>query len=252
MGGDVKVVAAMGDSLTAGRGAQLGIIGLLMDFRGSSWSIGGNSGKWTSNLNTLPNILRNYNPNIYGFATGSGDRDNSNAHLNVAKSGDESKHMLEQAVMLTQRMKSDKNIDFDNDWKVITVFIGGNDLCDSCTKPVEFSAEMYRANLRAALDYLHDHVPRAFVNLVEVLNVEMAAEVAKGLVCNAVHLFVCNCASNPKNSAAREELMALKEGYRNATLELATSGRYDTKEDFTVVLQPFYRDTQVPRTDNGK
>jgi len=251
--GDVKVVAAMGDSLTAGRGAQLGIVGLLLDFRGSSWSIGGNSGKfWKSDLNTLPNILRHYNPDIYGFATGSGNRDASNSHLSVARSGDESKHMLQQAVMLTQRMKNDPNVDFENDWKVITLFIGGNDLCDYCTDKEEFSAEMYKANIRAALDYLHENVPRAFVNLVEVLNVEMASEVAKGLVCHAVHLFVCDCASNPKSSAAREELIALKQAYRDATQELATSGRYDTKDDFTVVLQPFYRDTQVPRKSNGK
>lgn len=29
-----------------------------------------------------------------------------------------------------------QRIDFKNDWKVITVFIGGNDLCDFCYNSV--------------------------------------------------------------------------------------------------------------------
>lgn len=29
-----------------------------------------------------------------------------------------------------------QRIDFHNDWKVITMFIGGNDICDFCTDSV--------------------------------------------------------------------------------------------------------------------
>ena len=35
-----------------------------------------------------------------------------------------------QALKLVDTMKNDPNVDFANDWKVITVFIGGNDACD--------------------------------------------------------------------------------------------------------------------------
>ena len=37
-----------------------------------------------------------------------------------------------QARTIVDRMKADKNINFDEDWKVITLFVGGNDLCDYC------------------------------------------------------------------------------------------------------------------------
>lgn len=39
-----------------------------------------------------------------------------------------------QAKLIVERMKADKNINFDEDWKVITLFVGGNDLCDFCGK----------------------------------------------------------------------------------------------------------------------
>ena len=41
-----------------------------------------------------------------------------------------------QAELLVSRMKDSDNIDYENDWKVITIFIGGNDLCDFCEDKV--------------------------------------------------------------------------------------------------------------------
>ena len=33
-------------------------------------------------------------------------------------------------------MKKDKTVDFENDWKLVTLFIGGNDLCAFCKDEV--------------------------------------------------------------------------------------------------------------------
>ena len=41
-----------------------------------------------------------------------------------------------QAGELIRRMKASSDIDMNNEWKVITVFIGGNDLCSHCTDRV--------------------------------------------------------------------------------------------------------------------
>ena len=35
------------------------------------------------------------------------------------------------------------------------------------------------------------------------------------------------------------------------TQDLIYSGKYDTRDDFTVVLQPFFRNTELPRTEVG-
>jgi len=62
---DIKVVGAMGDSLTASLGsfAQT-ILGLLVEFRGRSFSHGGDLN--LESLVTMPNILKKFNPSIKG------------------------------------------------------------------------------------------------------------------------------------------------------------------------------------------
>jgi phospholipase B1 len=44
--------------------------------------------------------------------------------------------MYAQAVELVRRIKADKNLNFENDWKVVTFFVGGNDLCKFCKDEV--------------------------------------------------------------------------------------------------------------------
>ena len=41
-----------------------------------------------------------------------------------------------QAELLVARMKENDNVDLENDWKMITLFVGGNDLCDFCVDKV--------------------------------------------------------------------------------------------------------------------
>ena len=64
---DVKVVAAMGDSITAALGADAKTVaGLLWEFRGYSWSIGGEAS--LEKMVTMPNILKKFNPKLVGYA----------------------------------------------------------------------------------------------------------------------------------------------------------------------------------------
>jgi phospholipase B1 len=37
-----------------------------------------------------------------------------------------------QARMLVDKMKHDSHVHYNDDWKVITLFVGGNDLCEYC------------------------------------------------------------------------------------------------------------------------
>lgn len=65
--------------------------------------------------------------------------------------------MPEQARNLVRSMKNEPTVDFENDWKFITVFIGGNDLCSGCLYE-ESSPEQYIRFLEKAIQILHDEV----------------------------------------------------------------------------------------------
>lgn len=69
--GDIDIVGAIGDSLTAGNGAfATNILQVLIENKGVSWSIGG-QGTWHKYL-TIPNILKEFNPKLYGYSLGDG------------------------------------------------------------------------------------------------------------------------------------------------------------------------------------
>ena len=53
----------------------------------------------------------------------------------------------------------------------------------------------------------------------------------------------CDCAVREDS---RQQLRGIQLEYARLLEELVTSGRYDTRDDFTVVLQPHMRDTIPP------
>jgi phospholipase B1 len=114
--------------------------------------------------------------------------------FNSAVSGQEANHMGEQAQLLVDRLRADKNVDFENDWKVITLFIGGNDLCDYCKDKDLHSSKQYLNDIIEALDILYNNVPKTFVNLVTVLRATEVKHLNLYLVCNVLHKMTCPCA----------------------------------------------------------
>ncbi|KAG7267278.1 hypothetical protein CRUP_015007, partial [Coryphaenoides rupestris] len=216
--GDVKVVAAVGDSLTAGNGvgAKSGNLLLVMtEYRGLSWSIGGDAN--LANVTTLPNILKEFNSNVTGFSEGVGDENTPQAFFNQAVAGAKSRNMVAQ-----------------RDWKVITMFVGGNDMCDFCM----------------------DTVPRALVNLVELLHIVPLRELhqEKSLKCPTfMTKIICPCVLSPIEGTREFQMLEdQNRAYQRGMRELVDSGRYDTHENFTVVLQPFFREVILPRLQDGR
>uniref|UniRef100_A0A087YCB0 Si:ch211-214p16.3 n=1 Tax=Poecilia formosa TaxID=48698 RepID=A0A087YCB0_POEFO len=254
---DIKVVAAVGDSLTAANGVGAKEDNLLLvtyQYRGLSWSIGGDDD--ISNVTTLPNILREFNPNVTGFSTGIGSQDSPGAFLNQAVPGAQSVNMVEQVRTLVAKMKNDPHIDFVNDWKVITMFIGGNDICAYCTDSVVFSARNVVNRIREALDILHEEVPRAIVNMVEMFNIVPLRELHKdkSLGCPTWMVnIICPCVLTATDGSHElQKLSDFNRAYQHGMRELVDSGRYDTRNNFTVVLQPFFREVVLPRLEDGR
>ncbi|XP_068436917.1 phospholipase B1, membrane-associated [Clinocottus analis] len=255
--GDVKVVAAIGDSLTAGNGVGAendNILLVINEYRGLSWSIGGDENITT--VTTLPNILREFNPSLTGFSEGKGSEDSPQAFLNQAVAGAKSGDMVQQVRILVEKMKNDLRLDFHNDWKVITMFISANDLCDICTDSIFFSPRNVVGRIRDALDILHSEVPRAIVNLVELLNIvplrDLHEDKTLGCPTWLVNL-ICPCILKPKKGSSElQKINDLNKAYQHAMRELVDSGRYDTHDNFTVVLQPFLREVVLPKLADGR
>lgn len=83
--GDIDIVGALGDSLTTGASTfSLNTLQVLLDGKGGSWSIGGQY-TWRQLL-TVPNILKEFNPKLYGFSiTGQGNSFKVSSQFNVAE-----------------------------------------------------------------------------------------------------------------------------------------------------------------------
>ncbi len=56
---------------------------------------------------------------------------------------------------------------------------------------------------------------------------------------------MCNCGSEPEYT---EILKRIATEYSEAAEQLISTGRYDTRDDFTVVFQPFMKYNDIPRT----
>jgi len=246
---DVDVVAAIGDSLTAANGALAATpLGLLTEYRGRSFSMGGD--KDASSVVTMPNILRTHVDDLHGHSSGRGKQGSKEAKLNFAVPGSTAKDLHDQALKLVDELRSDPAVDFHNDWKVITVFIGGNDACDYFDGDKDGNnPDKYIEGVRKAIDVFHASVPRVFVNLVEVLDLSILPNLSKGLICPLLHRYLCKHIASGKDNAAVKLLI---QEYNQKIFSLVASGKYETRDDFTVVIQPFLRNTTYPRQKNGE
>ncbi|KFV08609.1 Phospholipase B1, membrane-associated, partial [Pterocles gutturalis] len=253
---DIRVIAALGDSLTVSNGAAskpYDVLDVLTQYRGLSWSVGGNEN--ISTVTTLANILREFNPSLIGYSTGTGKEATDNAAFNQAVAGDRAENVPAQVRRLVDRMKNDTRINLQTDWKLITIFIGGNDLCKFCNNPVHYSPENYTYNLQISLDMLQREVPRAFVNLVTILSIASLRELhvsEKNTCPKWLMRSQCPCVINPEdNSDEFKKLVYFNRRYQERTRQLVESGRYDTTDDFTVVMQPFLMNVNMPKTQEG-
>ena len=185
---DIKAVAALGDSLSTGLGADaVNFFKTFKDYRGLSFSAGGDESLET--MITLPNIMKKYNQNLTGFSNDTNVfyRKSSN-HFNVATSGSEVNFIIEQARELVERMKKSKAFDYKNDWKLITIFFGSLDLCDSCNDKKSSSVQTYISFIKQGLNILYNELPKSFVNVMAPIKVNKVSNVSLGILCTQLRM----------------------------------------------------------------
>lgn len=153
------------------------------------------------NVSSIANFLKRYSPNLIGASVGThwvevcadyfcpSKHVPAIDHLNAAQSGAWAQNLPDQATWLISQIKSNDKIDWNNDWKVITVLIGANNLCASCISwidPVN-TAKEFETSLDTTFATLAT-IPRVFINVVQIFNLSSVYEVSKGVpYCKSVH-----------------------------------------------------------------
>lgn len=256
---DIKVVAALGDSIMAGFGAK-GIQGNtiiniknLFENRGISYGAGGDEGAVT-----VPNFLKKYSPKLKGASVGSHlvevcygpicpplqyrplrDR------LNAAQSAGMAMNLDHELDYLIPALKLSPGVNFKKDWKLINVQIGSNDQCASCID--EFidvlTPELYGKHVEAAVERIRKNIPNVLVNLIGTFNVTGVYSVTEGqdyckpfkgsdFIFNTVE---CPCALSKKY---RPKIDATSAGYSQQLRRIYEKYRPLQTDSFGVMFSP--------------
>ncbi|KAH1011986.1 hypothetical protein HUJ04_001245 [Dendroctonus ponderosae] len=249
--GDIDVVGAIGDSLTAGFGVEVdSLLALLHEARGSSFSIGG-AGTWQTHL-TLPNILKQFNPYLYGYSLNAITTD-SKSKFNVAEGGAISNNMPFMARVLVDRIKRDKHVDLENDWKMISIFIGHNDLCsDACYKR-DFQKVLanHEADIVETLRTFRNHLPRTVINLIPPIHLKILLDMTdKPASCIVPHIISCPCLIGLPHRHLVPQMMRLMDQWQALDLQIANYPEFDS-DQFTIIAHKFTLNFTLPRLENG-
>jgi len=238
--GNIKVVMAMGDSITAAMSAKDTNILLLKEYRGIAYATGGDAG-----VVTFPNILKQYTASGYpiGPSTGIGKRTMATNGLNGAVSGAINIDMRGQAEWLVTELKKNTKINLSKDWKVLTIWIGSNNICDVCNNDELNNAKDFYRHIMAALDYFYVNVPRLFVNLVANLDITQIYDISSG-ACGLLHPQECPCPSS-KNAAVRDGVKTVIKQYVSTAYDIQANFTQRKNPEFAVVVQPFLVESPV-------
>lgn len=252
---DVKVIAALGDSLTTAIGANgSSILAMPFEFRDLSWSIGG-FGTY-ENVITLANILKLFNPNILGpspMKTIHGQPVTINqTGFNFAVTGSNTINITAQIRRMIDTFKTFPGLNFQEDWKVVTILIGMNDICDYCKNKMLFSPDNFIRHITEALDLMMAEIPRTIVNVVQILPMKPLREVSRPTLGCQLQRTFCSCLVVPAdNSTELQELVAINEEFQRRLKVLLQGDRFFKNDSFAAVLQPFLEVAGPARLPNG-
>uniref|UniRef100_A0A182MTA8 Uncharacterized protein n=1 Tax=Anopheles culicifacies TaxID=139723 RepID=A0A182MTA8_9DIPT len=248
--GDINVVAAIGDSVVTGSGASAtSFLQLYTENRGLSWCIGG---QWDwRNATTLPNILKMFNPKLVGYSYRDSYSFHWDSQFNNAEIGAVSKELPHMAAQMVTRIRTDGRVNFKKDWKLLTITIGGNDICAYvCTlKDPESLPAQHRRSLLKMLRYLRDNLPRTLVNIVSVPDVSTVVSIKKKpMMCWILHHAECPCWVGPMHNSTKESRARwarIQMQYRKVEEEVAMMDEFRGLDEFAVVHQPWTRNLSL-------
>ncbi|KAJ9114369.1 hypothetical protein QFC20_001512 [Naganishia adeliensis] len=240
------------------------------EYRGRSYATGADLGAVT-----IPNMIQHYRSDgIIGTShyhhpppilpsppqTPIGDHVAANDGLNAALSGSKAADLPNQ--VRDYLLPSLKELDVkDSDWKLLTLSIGANDVCDYCltgnksTRLGPGSPEAFVSNIETAVELVRQNIPRTIVNVVGLFTVsEIYNLTMKQPPCTPLSLppifprlpLECQCAwaPGPIGDATRKKMDTLGEQYADGLQQMVKRIRRKVADeekgesDFGIIWQP--------------
>ncbi|KAM6992320.1 phospholipase B1, membrane-associated isoform 2-T2 [Tautogolabrus adspersus] len=221
---DIKVIAALGDSLTTAIGANATtVLGIPIEFRHVSWSIGG-YGSFQEVI-TLANIIKLFNPKLLGAAPGKTVH-GMQAHIsetgfNLAVTGHNTFNLPDQTRHLIDTLRGYEGLNFEEDWKLLTILMGMNDICDYCKDKALFSVDNFIHYMTMALEMLMNEVPRMIVNVVQILPMHTLREVQKPTPGCLLQRSFCSCLIEPvPRSPELQEMVEVNLEFQSGKIDM--------------------------------
>jgi len=213
----------------------------LLEYRGHVFSIGGQD---ESTGITIPNFLRKYNPKLEGMAMGVSKPLTKGKWLDGAVSEARVEDVPSQIDYLknTSHSKYKNDINWEEDWKVLTMFIGANNLCGACSGDQRSDPAYFEAHMRAVLTQIEAEIPRVFVNLVTIFNISgvwyagQTSEYCRILWHN-ITTHECYCLTTGVK-ADRDAMDIHGTAFNQIMADLAVEFAGHNNPNFTVVVQP--------------
>ncbi|KAI9023738.1 hypothetical protein CLU79DRAFT_857085 [Phycomyces nitens] len=123
--------------------------------------------------------------------------------LNNAVTGAKVQDLDVEVTRLVRLLKSPSYDSIRDEWKLITIFVGANNICVLCNDertglPSQADADVFEDSMRNVMERLRTQVGKSFVNLVALFNVSSVYEASRGdpyceFILDPSHLSVCSC-----------------------------------------------------------
>jgi small subunit ribosomal protein S29e/phospholipase B1 len=237
---------ALGDSISAGFAMQGFPPRDFEEWRGYVFSVGGED-----NAYTVSDFLAFYNPSIQGRAEGNTWPLTKGAWLDGGVSHASVQNVPDQITYLVNQLQTTyaSTVNFQDDWKLLTLFIGANNLCGACEGRAESKPAYFQAQLQQVLTQIEQQIPRVFVNLVTIFNISGVWDAGQtSWYCEALWEGItnheCYCLTTG-NKADRDLMDNYGWQYNAISQQLAAQFQAQNNPNFTVVVQPGLSGIQV-------
>ncbi|KAM7352188.1 LOW QUALITY PROTEIN: phospholipase B1, membrane-associated [Cochliomyia hominivorax] len=251
--GDIDIIGAIGDSLTAGTAMMSKFYFLFTEFRGQT-VLGGGLKDWRSIL-TLPNILKEFNPNLYGYAVANTLAKYHGARFNVAEAFALTEDMPYMAEVLVKRMQRDPKVDMAKHWKMVSIFIGANDVCNQLCyyDNMEDFLTNHTKNLHKTLTILRDNIPRLMVNVLPIPDIDdILHKTQVSDACDTLHKISCPCLiGNSITSKQLQERHKILKRFQQIDIDVASLPEFQ-REDFAAVPRSLTINKTLRNLKNGR